>query len=456
MGQIAAALGVALTLLGLADCTLYSQYNDVSAVTHRVPPQPVTPKTDAPHAAVPASGSASNLTAASDAAETPPIHPCPHGQVEYHGMCLPGKGSAAGSTVRGENSNTGNISGGSVPNRAPSGGNTSARGAYLVQKVYFGTDRQPLGAAANVTFGVKRADHLTYGEVDVSIPRDHRRGALESPSVWLLQFHEDPEKHITVLRTATLAGDAFWSSVRRDIEASSSRSLLLFIHGFDVGFADAARRTAQMAYDLGFGGAPVFFSWPSQGRLSPLAYAADEQAIIDAQPHLEQFLREILTQSGAGNVYLVAHSMGNRALTHVLASLAAGNPDAVRRIREVILAAPDIGTTEFTEQIAPALLRLGAPVTLYASSRDNALAASEQWHNGARLGESGPHLVVLDGIETIDATDAGDDLLGHSYVGERTVLDDMFYLISADMRAGRRCCLRASSLQGHQYWVFMK
>ncbi|WP_429550866.1 alpha/beta hydrolase [Paraburkholderia sp. MM5477-R1] len=45
----------------------------------------------------------------------------------------------------------------------------------------------------------------------------------------------------------------------------------LFIRGFKVGFVDAARRTAQMAYDLGFDGAPVFFSWPSQGQFSPLA-----------------------------------------------------------------------------------------------------------------------------------------------------------------------------------------
>ena len=34
-------------------------------------------------------------------------------------------------------------------------------------------------------------------------------------------------------------------------------------HG--VTFKDAARRTAQMAYDLGFPGAPVFYSWPSAG-----------------------------------------------------------------------------------------------------------------------------------------------------------------------------------------------
>ena len=35
----------------------------------------------------------------------------------------------------------------------------------------------------------------------------------------------------------------------------------MFVHGFNVSFADAARRTAQIAYDLAFGG-PGALSWP--------------------------------------------------------------------------------------------------------------------------------------------------------------------------------------------------
>ena len=69
---------------------------------------------------------------------------------------------------------------------------------------------------------------------------------------------------------------------------------------------------------------------------------------------------------------------------------------------------------------------------------------------------SGVHLVVLDGIETIDASDAGDDLLGHPYYGARTALSAMFSLIRAGLPASRRCCLRTSSLQGRPYRVFIK
>jgi esterase/lipase superfamily enzyme len=41
-----------------------------------------------------------------------------------------------------------------------------------------------------------------------------------------------------------------------------------YMNGYNVTFADAARRTAQIAYDLRFEGDPAFFSWPSQGDMA--------------------------------------------------------------------------------------------------------------------------------------------------------------------------------------------
>ncbi|CAL8478980.1 alpha/beta hydrolase [Caballeronia sp. S22] len=99
----------------------------------------------------------------------------------------------------------------------------------------------------------------------------------------------------------------------------------------------------------------------------------DEQAVIDSEPHLERFLREILAKSDAEKIYLVAHSMGNRVLTRALVNIAISNPEGAGRIKRIILAAPDISTREFTQQIAPAVFKLRAPITLYASSNDEAL-----------------------------------------------------------------------------------
>lgn len=326
---------------------------------------------------------------------------------------------------------------------------------YVIVKAYFGTDRNVVGGGAAKVFGVQRSTSVSYGAVDVSIPHDHRLGELESPSLWHLEFHEDPEKHVMVLRTSVLSQPAFFKELKTDVLSSARKSLLVFVHGFNVSFTDAARRTAQMAYDLGFDGIPVFFSWPSQDQTR--LYTVDEQSIIDAEPHLEQFLRDVLRQSDADNIYLIAHSMGNRGLTRALAALAIAEPREVKRIKEVILAAPDIGTVEFTEQIVPGLRKLGAPITLYASSNDHALALSEQLHGGARAGESGAHMVVVDGIETVDASNTDTDLIGHSYYGDRrTVLADMYYLINGDLRPNQRCCLDPIPKTSPRYWVFMK
>ncbi|RKS28626.1 esterase/lipase superfamily enzyme [Pseudomonas sp. WPR_5_2] len=328
-----------------------------------------------------------------------------------------------------------------------------AEDAFISVPVAFATDREKTGPS---TFGATRASTISYGTVNVSIPRDHKMGKLEAPSWWRLRFEQEPEFDVMVLRTESVSSTEFFSNLRRDVSDSATKSLLVFVHGFNVSFQDAARRTAQMSYDLGFTGVPAFFSWPSQDQL--LSYSADEQAIIDAEPHLQQFLRDVLRQSDAESIYLIAHSMGNRGLTHALMALARTDPKEVKRIKEVILAAPDIGTIEFTEQIAPGLQKLGAPITLYASSNDRALATSKWLHGGARAGESGENLIVVNGIETIDASNTDTDLIGHSYYGDRrSVLADMWYLINGELPAAKRCCLQGEpSRIAPKYWVFLK
>ena len=94
---------------------------------------------------------------------------------------------------------------------------------------------------------------------------------------------------------------------------SKTANAFVFVHGYNVTFEDAARWTAQITYDLGFDGAPTFYSWPSRGSVP--AYTIDEQNIEWTQSNLRRFLEDFFTRSQAQNVYLIAHSIGNRALT---------------------------------------------------------------------------------------------------------------------------------------------
>ena len=43
------------------------------------------------------------------------------------------------------------------------------------------------------------------------------------------------------------------------VSRSPRKDAFVFIHGFNVAFEDAVMRTAQIAYDLGFDGAPILY-----------------------------------------------------------------------------------------------------------------------------------------------------------------------------------------------------
>jgi esterase/lipase superfamily enzyme/DNA-binding NarL/FixJ family response regulator len=326
---------------------------------------------------------------------------------------------------------------------------------YAVVRVFYATDRNRKSSSKPTEIFGKEREALSFGYCDVSIPRDHRIGELESRSIWRLEFRENPKKHVVLLSTIVRSQDEFFEDLESRIRPSATLSAFVFVHGYNVTFEDAARRTAQISYDLAFDGASIFYSWPSQGRAG--AYTVDEQNIEWAQANLRTFLEDFFARSVAQNVYLIAHSMGNRALTRAVASLLDDHPSLRSRLKEMILTAPDIDADVFKRDIAPALAASCGPVTLYASSADLALLASKKVHGYARAGDSGKQLIVVPGVETIDATYVDTSLMGHSYFAEnRSVLSDMFYLISNGQRASKRFGLRRVNARMGCYWEFKR
>jgi esterase/lipase superfamily enzyme len=326
---------------------------------------------------------------------------------------------------------------------------------YALIEVFYATDRNVTGSTKPADiFGSSRST-LSYGTCVVSIPRDHRMGELESPSIKRLEVSEDEKKHVILREVIVQNKDEFFADMAVTVRASAKASAFLFVHGYNVTFADAARRTGQIAYDLGFDGAPVFYSWPSQGAM--LAYTIDERNIEWTQQNLKNFLQEFFERTNAQNVYLIAHSMGNRALTRAVASFMEENPSQRQRLKEIILAAPDIDADVFRKDIAPQLAAAGRPVTLYASSADLALTASKKFHGYPRAGDSGEGLVIAAGVETVDATGVDTSFMGHSYYAEaRSVLSDIFYLMRNNQRANDRFGLKAVDEKGGRYWIFKK
>lgn len=295
-------------------------------------------------------------------------------------------------------------------------------------RVFYATDRNTTGDAAPASFyGGDRAQPgaLRYGSCEVSIPRHHVEGELEAPSIWRFEFRENPEKHVVLMSVHEAEPELFYSELKSRVLESVKREAFVFIHGYNVTFEDAARRTAQLSYDLKYDAAPVLYSWPSAG--STARYIQDEQNVEWTVPHLKEFLSEVQRRSGASVVHLIAHSMGNRALVNALQSLPVeeGGP----RFQQIVLAAPDIDREIFAG-LAQKVIELSQRVTLYSSMNDEALVMSRTVHGYPRLGESVTPIFIHKGIDTIDASAVKTGFLGHSYYGDsRTVLEDLVSLL---------------------------
>lgn len=321
-------------------------------------------------------------------------------------------------------------------------------------KLFYATDRTWTGSTSQPKwFGSqwneREQGHLIYGTCDVSIPvRVHKTGEVEKPSIARLELSEDANKHVIVYTPLRLARAAFFSALENDVRAKKQREVLVFIHGFNNTFDDAASRLAVLDYDLEFGGTPVLYSWTSVGGgLGALSYRHDEQTIQRTYQPLADFLFEVAQSgrlAGAKRVNIIAHSMGNRALVAALKDLAARKQGKLL-FDEVVMAAPDVGLEGFATDEWPRMQHsAGGPakrVTLYASSDDRALLASKVAHHyGRRIGEAGAGLLVLPGLDTVDASGADFSFFGlnHTYFGGPRVLRDLGALVQKGLTPAQR------------------
>jgi esterase/lipase superfamily enzyme len=296
---------------------------------------------------------------------------------------------------------------------------------YVTVEVFFATDRkyQPVKNVYQ-RFGSLRSDNgeLSLGSCQVSIPEGHRIGNLESP-IWSVHILDNPERHVVLQTLDKLTDEEFFRRLSSKISSSPNHDAFIFIHGYNVPFGEAVRRTAQIAFDLNFQGSPICYSWPSAGKFSE--YMPDEATIEWTIPHLVNFVTDL--KPVAGTLHLIAHSMGNRALARALADMTKIQPAV--KLNQIFLAAPDIDAGVF-RQLASGVIASGRRATLYASSNDVPLAISQQFHGYPRAGEGGDNIVVISGMDTVDASHVPSGFFGHSYyAGTRTVLNDMYEVV---------------------------
>lgn len=298
------------------------------------------------------------------------------------------------------------------------------------------------------SFGPRRdaADVVHYGTCEVSIPPNHEVGAIERPLVG----PENEQEHVVLQRVESFEEEAFFASIRNKLSSlpRSGKSCFVFIHGFNVDFENAARRTAQIHYDLRFEGVPIFFSWPSRANVR--SYFSDRNEIEFSRFVIKQFLSDVASRSSAERIHVIAHSMGADATCRAIAEMG----ERGKIFDQIILAAPDIDREVFRHQIAPRLIKTANRTTLYCSKNDLALLLSRNFNDSTRAGDSSQGALVIQDVDTVDASNIDTDLLGHSYYGDcLPLLNDVHDLIRASLSPADRRLRPWPVDEGLLYWT---
>lgn len=322
--------------------------------------------------------------------------------------------------------------------------------------LFYGTNRNVSGNKKPNAFFGNELDDLKYGTCIVNFPAGHKQGAVERPSkiLWF-QLNENKEKHIVLSSINEYTEIDFHNLLKTELAKCDGKSALIFIHGYNNSFPEAAWRCGQIAYDIPFNGLTGLFSWPSDGET--LSYLSDIEKADTSIPKLEKFIEDIVIKTGVEHLHLVAHSMGNRILTRALQNLCT-NPhfqNHIKTINQIILAAPDLDKDVFNDTILPGILNIGSRRTLYASDKDKALKLSKFFRKGRkRIGEAGEDIYIAQGLDTVDASNVMSEGNHHSYIFEtKELLTDLHMLIMQDLDPiGRR--LREQKRQELSYWLF--
>lgn len=338
---------------------------------------------------------------------------------------------------------------------APISEDTVRKAEFLIVPVFYATDRNVTGLkAAEEYYGSIRGDDNLYrtGIVKVTIPKTHEEGQIEQAQWWKFWNNNDPGQYFTIQNIRELENKLFFETVKNQLSKAREGETFVFIHGFNNSFQEAAMRTAQIAYDLNYQGLPVMFSWPCKGGVS--GYMTDEATIEWATPHLQAFLNDLIVKTRPKKINIIAHSMGNRALTAVLKNFSKANSQII--FNQIVLAAPDVDAAIFKRDIAPFLKTNANRVTMYCSSKDKALIASKKVHTYIRAGESGKQISLSKNIETVDASLIDIDLIGHSYFNQSDlVLSDIRKLFEKNLPPTQRG-LWLTRRNDNYYWMFRR
>lgn len=306
-------------------------------------------------------------------------------------------------------------------------------------ELYYATCRKlEKTSDGSLIYGNARGNSLSFGLTYVSIPPTHKKGEIERPFVWFLA--ENPSKHFTITRVVQEKTQEFvLAALSARLAGANRHSVLVYVHGHTNTFEDAAFRAAQLKYDLNFPGQVLFFSWPTPNNV--VRYLETDTNVEWSAPLLASTLELLAARKEVQEIILLTHSAG----ADLSAKSIANSKKAARfkgKLRELVLASPDIDRDVFIRDISPALSSMTRRVTIYGNRSDRALRLSSLFRGTERLGNSlisaAPNSKV-NKADLIDTSGATRDFLGHTdYAESPSVLKDLALLVDEALPAEAR------------------
>ena len=179
-------------------------------------------------------------------------------------------------------------------------------------------------------------------------------------------------------------------------------------------------------------------------------YLKDETNVAWSVPHFQRFINLLIARSGAERIHIIAHSMGNRLVCDALKVLSYELGSRLK-LNHLVLAAPDIDADTFRE-LAATLQKVSGRITLYESSKDKALMVSRAIHGNPRAGEP---LLIIPGLDAIDASAVDTNFLGHSYFSDNwPLLSDIHSILFKDDPPASRFGLTETEHPDGKYYAF--
>ncbi|MEX0325750.1 MAG: alpha/beta hydrolase [Puniceicoccaceae bacterium] len=325
--------------------------------------------------------------------------------------------------------------------------------AYLYQEVFHVTTRNDTGLTRpDKRFGGERGS-TRFGVSMLAVDPDKTFSAFAAAQPNHSLQQEALLESQPVQQIVDLEQESFFEQLSAYSSPDNPHPpFLIYIHGYKKSFKRAAVISAQLRYELGFPGPVITFSWPSTNAVS--GYAADLENLNWSRPVLQQLIVGLQENYPESPIHIIAHSMGNKALLETLDDLQqVALSTGEWSIGEIILVAPDIDQEIFIRDVASRLATMPSRKTLYVSSKDFPLFASATVYQYPRLGDSRNGVTVVEGVETIDVSDAIPLFEGHGYYeANKETIEDLYYLINKGLGAEERPLLEAVETEEGKYW----